>query len=336
VPAQTDGALAHLAEARALQVASPFVGPLADPFPHTGAEPVDLPWDEAADDYVDPLWLRGCLPLLGAGCGQSFVLVVTGADRGRVWCVTPSGAPDLHPTGLDFGSWYLGELERGVARERERVAATAALAQRLDADAGDVEAAIALGRALLFTDRARASALLEGAWARTGGDAATLGLVRAIAELDLLADRHDRIDALADQDPPWGRCYAAIAAARRGDDARAITLFAEGGYPAGLGALFSGYHALALARSGLPRRALEVLREGATSPGNVALAARLQAELGDRQGARRSWARLRPGPVRGERPRPPALADVLGLPRPGRAEVDRALRALGQAPSGGS
>jgi hypothetical protein len=112
LPTRPGGALAPLADARGLSVASAAVGPLADPFPHVGDAAVELEWDEEADDYADPLWLRGCLPLTEAGCDESLVLVISGPDRGRVWRATPSGRPELHPTGLEFDRWYASELER--------------------------------------------------------------------------------------------------------------------------------------------------------------------------------------------------------------------------------
>jgi tetratricopeptide (TPR) repeat protein len=318
LPDRPGGALAPLARARELSTVTSFLGPLAEPFPHSGSAAIELEWDDEADDYADPHWLRGCLPLTGAGCDQSYVLVVSGADRGRVWSVTPSGSPELHPTGLDFASWYRAELERGLERERSRLAELDALERRVAG--GDLEAQAELGRALLYRDRARARELLERAWARAP-DTPKLG--RAIAELDLLEDRHDRIDDLAERDPPWGRCYAAIAATRRDDYARALELFAHDGHPATIGALVAGYHALALLGSGQPRRAIEVLRSGPASLANYALLARLRGQVGEVDEARETWRRvclgLRDGPE--PKPRPPTLADFIGLTPPSLAEA---------------
>lgn len=330
LPSRPGGALAPLAEAAALPTASAFLGPLASPFAHTGSSPIDVDWDDVSDDYVDPLWLRGCLPLTGAGCDESFVLVVTGPDRGRVWSVTPSGSPQLHPTGLEFTRWYQAELERGLGPERGRVRELAALERRLAADPNDIEAAVGLGQALLFDDRARAASLLERAWARGGSAPNAHELGRAIAELDLLEGRADRVDKLAELDGPWLRAHAAISAARAGDDRRAIELFAPGGHPATLSQLVTGYHGLALWRSGQPQRALEILRAGAAGLANLALAAKIQTELGDLEAARRSWQRVRLGLTHGLEPMPqrPRLADFIALPRPELSEVEAELARL--------
>ncbi|WP_052549684.1 hypothetical protein [Enhygromyxa salina] len=331
LPARPGGAVLPLAEARALPTASAFLGPLCSPFPHSGAAAVEIAWDEISDDYEDPAWLRGCLPLAGAGCDESYVLVVTGPDRGRVWGVTPSGSPQLHPTGLEFTRWYQAELERGLAPARARVRELAALERRLaDADDVDQEAAIALGRALLFEDRARAESLLEQAWARVG--AGTRELDRAITELDLLTGRVDRLDAIAAQGDPWLRAHAAIGAVRAGDDQRGLEWFAGGGHPATLAPLVAGYHGLALWRSGQPERALEVLRAGATSLANVALAAKIQAELGEVEAARTSWQRVRLGLTHApeQPPQRPQLASFIALATPELTEVDAALAGLSE------
>lgn len=335
LPARPGGALAPLAQARSLPTSSAFLGPLASPFLHTGHAAVEIGWDDVSDDYVDPLWLRGCLPLTEAGCDESVVLVVTGPDRGRVWVVTPSGSPQLHPTGLEFTRWYRAELERGLAPERERVNQLAALERRLATDPEDVGAAVALGRALLFDDRSRAASLLERAWAQQHGAHSDMPeLIRAIIELDLLTGRGDRLaelDELGKLDSPWHSAHAAIAAARRGDDARAIELFTRGGHhPAFLKQLVAGYHGLALWRSGQARRALEVLRAGAAGFANLALIAKIQAELGDLGAARRTWQRLRLGLAESPDPKPQRrrLADFISLPKPNLAEVDANLAKL--------
>ncbi|PRP97433.1 hypothetical protein ENSA5_34250 [Enhygromyxa salina] len=346
LPTRPGGALAPLARARALTTASAFVGPLADAFPHSGAAPVELEWDDDRDDYADPHWLRGCLPLTGTGCDESYVLVVSGPDRGRVWGVTPSGAPQLHPTGLAFCAWYRAELERGVARERARHGELTELERRVTRDPEDVEALVELGRAHLFDDRQRAASLLERAWSIGRGDPRAHGLGRAIAQLDLLEDRqdlrdrqdrqdrHDRIAAMADLEDSaevsWLRSYAAIAAARRGDDAEAVTLFERGKTPAPLCPIAAGYRGLALWRSGQPDRALAALARAPTLA-NLAMSAKIRGEQGDLDGARRGWARVRLGLTRGseDAPRAPTLADFITLPAPSLADVDAALARLG-------
>ena len=327
LPALVGGAIAPLRLSRALPIASSFVGPLADPFPHGGTIAVAVDWNDEADDYTDPLWLRGCLPLAEAGCDQSFMLVVSGPDRGRVWSVTPCGTPELHPTGLEFAQWYRAEIERGIATERARGRDLAALERRLEADPEDLEAAIVLGRALLLADRPRATHLLERTWAR---DQNTPGLARAIAELDLLTDRQDRIDTLAGRDPPWGRTLAALAAARRRDDARAVELFELGAPPVFFDAVAVGHHALSLRRLGRPERALAVLRQAGSTWATAALMAEICTQLGQIDQARQTWKRLGLGlrKARHPKPRAPHLIDFIELPVPSIAEVDAALAAL--------
>lgn len=327
LPAIVGGALLPLHRARELPIASGYIGPLADPFPHSGTAAVSVDWNDEADDYTDPLWLRGCLPLAEAGCDQSYVLVVSGPDCGRVWSVTPSGAPQLHPTGLEFTQWYRAELEKGIAPERARSRDLAALERRLEVDSEDQEAAIGLGRALLLTDRPRAAQLLERAWAR---DRETPGLSRAIAELDLLADRHDRIDTLAGRDPPWGRTLAALAAARRRDDARAVELFELGPTPVFFSAVAAGHHALSLRRLGQPERALAVLRQASSTYATAALLAEVYTQLGQMAEALQTWKRLALGLRRAPflKPRAPHLTDFIELRAPSAVEVDAAVAAL--------
>lgn len=126
LPTRHGGAILPLADARDLFCLEHALAPMAEPFPYRGLEPVSVPWDDEADEYVVERWLPGCLPVVYCGCDESRVLVVTGEERGRVWAVTPGGDPELHPTGLSFAEWYAEEMARGLAAERRRSAADSA------------------------------------------------------------------------------------------------------------------------------------------------------------------------------------------------------------------
>jgi hypothetical protein len=73
-------------------------------------------WDdgEVDDDELDDLH-HGLLPLGTEGCGEDWMLVVTGADRGRVWNVGDLGISPCEPP-RDFLGWFEDWLE---GRERE-------------------------------------------------------------------------------------------------------------------------------------------------------------------------------------------------------------------------
>jgi acyl-coenzyme A synthetase/AMP-(fatty) acid ligase len=74
---------------------------LAKPFPLTE------PWvwedeehsEEELDALLDPVFNHGSLVLGTDGCGMYWHLVVTGAHRGHIWCVTDVGA---YPYGAEF------------------------------------------------------------------------------------------------------------------------------------------------------------------------------------------------------------------------------------------
>ncbi len=94
-----------------------FEGRLCEAFPYAGELPLALPWDELADDYVDLRPLRGTICLGSGGCDIIWVAVITGRERGRVWCFVPGHEQELQPTGLDLLAWWIDSLERAL-RER--------------------------------------------------------------------------------------------------------------------------------------------------------------------------------------------------------------------------
>ena len=308
LPTHPAGALLPLVHAREETIVADVLGPLSSPFAATGEAPVELAWDEARDDFADPQWLAGCLPLASAGCDLVDVLVITGAERGRVWTATPSAEPQLHPSGLEFAAWYRGELERGLAPERARAAREAELEARLDRDPDDHEAAAELGTALVHRDPERAAPLLELAWTRSK-DAAEASLARALAELDLVRARFDRLTKLEQHPAPGVRTLAAIGAIRSGADARGLALLDATESPALLRGLAREHEAIARARAGDLEGALSSLRRA--PPGRRIVELRAQLLDADNQGqaAARERARLRmPGPTK---PHAPTLFDRL-------------------------
>lgn len=311
LPTHVGGALVPLADARAMVAVDELLGPLAAPFPHVGGAAVEVAWDDARDEFVEPRWLPGCLPLASGGCDLTVVLVVSGPDRGRVWKVTPGAAPQLHPTGLEFASWYARELESGLEPHRRRAAREAELDARLARDPADRSAAIELGAALVHRAPERAAPLLERAWLERAASPASVepSLARAIAEHDLAAGRHDRLATLAGHDDVRVRAYAAIAAIRSGQPARGLALLDGLEIPATLRALVAEHEALARARSGDLDGALASLRRAPPDRRIVELRAAVLDARGDGERAARERARLR-GPAT-TKPQAPTLRDRL-------------------------
>ena len=87
---------------------------LATPFPLTEAWnwEDDEEYDEdELEELTDRVYNLGSVVLATDGCGLYWHLVVSGPQRGRVWCVADVGAG---PFGADFG--YDGEGEPGFAQ----------------------------------------------------------------------------------------------------------------------------------------------------------------------------------------------------------------------------
>jgi len=119
LPAVAGGYALPLAENRSDPVWSSFAGPITEPFPYTGTEPVALPWDDEADDYVRPDPMRGTICLGSGGCDVVHVLVVTGEARGTVWTFVPGLDEELQPTGLDVLDWAIAQLERALGEQQK-------------------------------------------------------------------------------------------------------------------------------------------------------------------------------------------------------------------------
>jgi hypothetical protein len=71
--------------------------------------PLEQAWvwdDEEAPDAERLTACRdGWLSIGSEGCGMDWVLIVTGAQRGKVWSIEDQGAQPCAP-GLDFLAWY--------------------------------------------------------------------------------------------------------------------------------------------------------------------------------------------------------------------------------------
>lgn len=108
-----------------------FVGVLSEPFPHTeawndltGAPDYDLE-DKAEVDrqveafemrYFDAKYVNGAIPICHIGCALRRWLVVTGPERGHIWCDGRADETGLYPLQLPnadrvtFIDWYLDWL----------------------------------------------------------------------------------------------------------------------------------------------------------------------------------------------------------------------------------
>ncbi|WP_418956359.1 SMI1/KNR4 family protein [Streptomyces tritici] len=87
-------------------LAAPF--PLAERWAWEDDEEHD---EDEWDALIDPVYDHGSIVLATDGCGLYWHLVVSGPQRGRVWCVADVGAA---PFGPDFG--HEGEGEPGFAQ----------------------------------------------------------------------------------------------------------------------------------------------------------------------------------------------------------------------------
>jgi tetratricopeptide (TPR) repeat protein len=333
IPGQARGGFLPLAEAMSASTASGFLGPLADPFPFSGDQEASLEWDEEQDEYANPPPLRGLLPIGDGGCDVTYHLVVTGQDRGKVWTFAPSGDPELAPTGLELLPWYEKRLEAGLAPLRKVGAQRALWEDRLRADPKDWEAALGLGRETLLLDTARAATLIESAWEARASLTKELRipLLRAIAELDLLQGRAERVAAMADEDDAWVRCYAGIVAAReeRWSDCNAL-LAATEYIPLPMRGPVSYYRGRALIECGDADAASAHLRSNHATAYTYALFAELYDERGDVAEALRAYRHARSGhqPHPLYQPQKPTLAQRLAPPLPSLEIIDAAIARL--------
>lgn len=78
---------------------------LATPFPFVEAF---NPYSRTAtdDEMFDDKYITGSLALAHQGCGYYDRLVVTGAQRGMVWCDGRVSDQGVAPVGSDFFDWY--------------------------------------------------------------------------------------------------------------------------------------------------------------------------------------------------------------------------------------
>jgi hypothetical protein len=62
-------------------------------------------WENGSPDSLDPIFLHGHLCLGTEGCGEDWILIVTGRERGNIWNRVDVGAISCAPK-RDFLSWY--------------------------------------------------------------------------------------------------------------------------------------------------------------------------------------------------------------------------------------
>jgi tetratricopeptide (TPR) repeat protein len=333
IPGQARGGFLPLAEAMDATTASGFLGPLADSFPFSGESEASLPWDEEGDTYRDPPPLRGLLPIGDGGCDVTYHLVVTGEDRGMVWIFAASGDPELTPTGLQLLPWYERRLEAALAPLRKAEAARIAWDHRLAEDERDWEAALALGREILLTDTDRAAALIESVWQARATLSADhrVQLLRAVAELDLLQGRSERLVTMEGEDDVWVRCYTGVAAGRAGRWGDCEALLGAAEYvPLPMRGPVSYYRGRALIEGGNADAALAHLRSSSATAYTYALFAELYSTRGDTAEALRAYRHARSGhqPHPLYQPQRPGLAQRLVPPLPSLEEIDAAVAEL--------
>jgi hypothetical protein len=116
-----------------------FVGVLSEPFPHTKAwndlkgEPdYDLQDEDELDrqleafekKYYDTKHVNGAIPICHIGCALRRWLVITGPERGRIWCDDRADKQGLYPLQLSnanrvtFLDWYLDWLQDAQAQSK--------------------------------------------------------------------------------------------------------------------------------------------------------------------------------------------------------------------------
>ena len=106
-----------------------YVGCLSRPFPHSSEwrcteaatewdehtpnleEGQDVNWNRRCDAHFNPKYIDGAIPLSDLGCGQTLLLVVTGAEKGNLWHDDRPDHVGISPISLNgqrvrFNQWY--------------------------------------------------------------------------------------------------------------------------------------------------------------------------------------------------------------------------------------
>jgi hypothetical protein len=116
-----------------------FVGVLSEPFPHTEDwnDLADKPDDDINDEdelerqmeafeekYFDTKYVNGAIPICHIGCALRRWLVLTGTERGHIWCDDRADQGGLYPLRLHnadrvtFIDWYLDWLRDAQAHNQ--------------------------------------------------------------------------------------------------------------------------------------------------------------------------------------------------------------------------
>jgi SMI1 / KNR4 family (SUKH-1) len=116
---------------------------LSVPFPHTKDWDEDWPreinWDagerpsdDQDGDYFDNRHISGALCICQYGCGDFFLLVVNGNEKGNIWVDGRRNYSGIYRGGLEdgereqavtFSRWYLNWLDRSLAKLQNNVQA---------------------------------------------------------------------------------------------------------------------------------------------------------------------------------------------------------------------
>ncbi len=104
------------------------IGDLASPFPHTvhwnpypQSESDPAAYQACENEYFEPKWISGALPICHQGCGYYDLLVVAGPEYGNIWTdgrVSDQGiapASSANNRRLGFLDWYNDWLDSCLA-----------------------------------------------------------------------------------------------------------------------------------------------------------------------------------------------------------------------------
>lgn len=75
-------------------------------------------WDELKDRYHVPANYAGTLPICDFGCGESYFMVVRGAQAGWIWVNAIDNGSGLFSLRIDFLEFYSRWLDDSLARAR--------------------------------------------------------------------------------------------------------------------------------------------------------------------------------------------------------------------------
>jgi hypothetical protein len=78
---------------------------LSFPLTETWVWEDEVSWENGQPEILAPIFSNGHLYLGTEGCGEDWILIVTGSEQGKVWNLSDVGAGPCVPE-RDFLSWY--------------------------------------------------------------------------------------------------------------------------------------------------------------------------------------------------------------------------------------